>query len=149
MERWAGPAGTRALMLPILSGAFMCYRSGVCRVQLRPQSLSGIRDLIVQHAQPTLILWGVGYIAADRRVRGGTELDRLARASRVAYHAHPDYEIIAIATEHFESLLSGISYQWNFHCWDAPRAPLPSALARQADAAANVIHRVEDVPALH
>jgi hypothetical protein len=136
-------------MFPVLTGAFMQYRSGVCRIELVPQAVEQILDLLVRHAQPTFVLAGISYIAEDKREKGNKGLARLARACGIGYRAYSDRDIIAIAREDLGILLDSIMFHWSFHCWDAPHAPLPSVMARQAEAFEQAISHVRYRPALH
>jgi hypothetical protein len=131
-----------------LTGAVTRFRSGVHRLQLFALSVVEILDVVLPYAQPTVLVFGVSYFVRDMRPRGEQSLADLADVLRIPCDASPDRDIIAIAREDLETILSGI-FHWNFHCWDAPRVPLRSVMNRQAAVMENQSRWLHDTPALH
>ena len=131
-----------------LSGAFTRFRSGVCRLDLRPHSLGGILDPVVRHAQPVVVISNFSYLVWEWMHGAEQSIERLAHAQGIPCDAHPKRDIIAIAREDLKLLLKGINH-WNFNCWDAPGVPLPSVLERQDTVMATIACWYPHTPALH
>ncbi len=132
----------------MLSAAFTHHRSGVHQLDLIPQRVGGISDLLVQYAQPVLVIFGVSYTPWERPERAPAGLAALAHVAGVPCHAHPQADIIAIAKEDLQRFLDGF-FHWNFHCWDAPRHPPLPVLAKQAEVMGNIMRRGKSFIGLH
>ncbi len=135
-----------------LTGYVVRFRSGVCRLYLFPQDVAGMLDAVLSHMQPVVIVWGVDYAVWDPRKSrraAGRSLERLARAAGIEYFSHPARDdVIALARDDVPALLDGI-FHWNFHCWDAPRRPHPSALTRQVTLVENTFRGRRNSAMLH
>jgi hypothetical protein len=116
--------------LPSLHGAFTRSRSGICTLDLFRQDIDGVRDLLIAHARPILVVGWLDYVIEGGGGKAERDLATLAHVHKVAHRAFEDGDVIVIERANLERLLAEI-WHWNFHCWDAADAFSTALLKRQ------------------